>query len=176
MYLQFRPTTGPTGTGSPTANPACDPNGLVVASFPFTNDPADTQIAGTPSNGYFIGQNRYNVCVYLVNPQVASGTIESTVSDGTTADLPTNLAGRYRINMSGAYASLHNIADAEYTSTDGWVTQQQGYNVDPWFLGEGFGDVQVNGQLRGLGRFQCVARVQPLHDALWFREPRRLRR
>ena len=40
VYLQFRPTTGPSGTGSPTANPACDPNGLVRATFPFVNTDA----------------------------------------------------------------------------------------------------------------------------------------
>ena len=91
MYLQFRPLTGPSGTGSPTPNPACDPNGLVMAPFTYVN--TDPAISGTPSSGYFIGSNPYNVCVYLVNPQVASGTIDSAAFDGTTATLPTNLAG-----------------------------------------------------------------------------------
>ena len=77
MYLQFRPPTGPNGTGSPKPNPNCDPNGLVMAPFTYVNDPvADPTIAGTPTSGYFIGTNPYNVCVYLVNPVVASGTIE----------------------------------------------------------------------------------------------------
>ncbi len=48
--------------------------------------------------------------------------------------------------MSGAYASLHNVADAEYVSVDNWATPEQGYPHDEFALEEGFGDVQVNGQ------------------------------
>src|SRR4051812_36009413 len=51
VWLQFRPTTGPSGTGTPTANPTCDPVGL-VASFVWSNNPiADMLIAGTPTSG-----------------------------------------------------------------------------------------------------------------------------
>ena len=117
MYLQFRPLTGPNGTGSPTPNPACDPNGLVTAPFTYVND-RTRSIGGTPTSGYFIGSNPYNVCVYLVNPQVASGTIDSAAFDGTTATLPTGLAGKhFRIDVSGTYTNALNVADAEYTST-----------------------------------------------------------
>ena len=38
------PLTGPDGTGSPTPNPACDPNGLVMAPFTFVN--TDPSIGG----------------------------------------------------------------------------------------------------------------------------------
>ncbi len=153
VYLQFRPLTGPNGTGSPTPNPACDPNGLVTAPFEFRNDPVvDTQIAGTPAAGYFIGKNPYNVCVYLVNPQVASGTIDSASFDGSTATLPTNLGGHYRIDVSGTYINRDlNVADAEYTTRDNWATAQQGYDVDPFDLGESFGDVQVDGNFVNWG-------------------------
>ena len=79
--------------------------------------------------------------------------------------------------MSGTYTNSNlNVADAEYTSIDNWVTHQDGYDIDQWFLGEGFGDVQVNGSFVDWGGFQCVARLQPVHDAQWFREPGRLRR
>jgi hypothetical protein len=159
VYLQFRPKTGPNGTGSPTPNPACDPNGLVTETFPFVNNPADTSIGGTPTTGYFIGSNPYNVCVYLVNPQVASGTIDSAALNGSTATLPTGLDGKqFRINVSGTYANSNlNVADAEYTNTsiDNWVTHQDGYDIDPWFLGAGFGDVQVNGSFVNWGAFSA---------------------
>ena len=47
VYLQFRPLIGP-GTGSPTPNPACDPNGLVTAPFRFVNNAVvDPSIGGT---------------------------------------------------------------------------------------------------------------------------------
>jgi len=144
VYLQFRPLTGPSGSGSPTPNPACDPNGLVVAPFTYVN--TDPAISGTASSGYFIGSNPYNVCVYLVNPQVASGTIDSAAFDGTTATLPTNLGGHFRIDVDGTYTNRDlNVADAEHTSTDNWMTSQQGYDDGQFVLGEGFGNVQVDG-------------------------------
>ena len=40
-------------------------------------------------------------------------------------------------------------------AVDNWVTHQQGYNVDPWFLGEGFGDVQVNGNFVNWGAYSA---------------------
>lgn len=156
VYLQFRPLTGPDGTGSPTPNSACDPNGLVTAPFPFVNDVINGKsIGGTATSGYFIGSNRYNVCVYLVNPQVASGTINSAVFAGSTATLPTNLDGKhFRIDVTGTYTNNSlNVADAEYTSLDNWAAHQQGYDVDPFFLGEGFGDVQVNGNFVDWGAY-----------------------
>jgi hypothetical protein len=167
VYLQFRPLTGPTG-GSPTPNPACDPNGLVVAPFEFVNNPADTQIAGTPSSGYFINGNPYNVCVYLVNPQVASGTIDSAALNGSTAALPTGLDGKhFRIDVSGTYTNSNlNVADAEYTSIDGFATHQDGYDIFPWFLGEGFGDVQVNGAFVNWGGFSDLQHAYSLSTTL----------
>ena len=38
---------------------------------------------------------------------------------------------------------------------DSWATHQQGYDIDPWFLGEGFGDVQVNGNFVDWGDFNA---------------------
>ena len=46
VWLQFRPLTGPNGTGAPTPNPNCDPVGLVT-SFSWSNDPvADPNYRG----------------------------------------------------------------------------------------------------------------------------------
>lgn len=64
VWLQFRPLTGPLGTGNPTPNPACDAN-TVTAPFAWSN--AEASIGGTPSTGYFIGSNSYNVCVYYTH-------------------------------------------------------------------------------------------------------------
>ena len=38
---------------------------------------------------------------------------------------------------------------------DNWATHQQGYDIDPCFLGEGFGDVQVNGSFVDWGAFSA---------------------
>ena len=149
MYLQFRPTTGPSGTGSPTANPACDPNGLVFASLTYVNDPVEPQrrrntefgllhrnepvqrlcLSGQPAGGVWNDQfSRVQTVRQLTCRPASPGATGSTYPARTPAPL--------------------NVADAEYTSPhpDGfWVNHTQGYDVDPWFLGEGFGDVQVNG-------------------------------
>jgi hypothetical protein len=153
VWLQFRPLSGPNGTGAPTPNPSCNPAGLVT-SFSWSNDPeADPTITGTPTTGYFIGKNPYNVCVYLVNPVVAYGSIDSAAIDGTTATLPTGLNGRFRIDVSGTWTNGSNgEVDAEYTSDDdSWTTPYDGYNRNGFLLGEGFGDVQVNGGFVGWG-------------------------
>ena len=62
VRLQFRPLNG-------TPNPACDPEGLVT-TFAWTNaDPALAQ--------YFPQGTEYNVCVYLEEPMVSEGTVDS---------------------------------------------------------------------------------------------------
>ena len=109
-----------------------------------------------PTSGYFIGSNPYNVCVYLVNPQVASGTIEAAALNGTTTALPTGLAGHFRIDVSGSTPTPASTSPMpSTTSLDNGVTFQQGYNVAPWFLGEDFGDVQVNGNFVDWGAFSA---------------------
>lgn len=140
VYLQFRPVDG-------TPNPACDPDGLVTDyNQDWTNhDPALVD---------YFGANHYNVCVYLVNPQVASGTIEANAPGGATATLPSKLAGHYRIDVVGTYANdSKNVADAEYVSLDNWTTYVNGYDVAPYDLGEGFGDVQVDQQFVNWGAY-----------------------
>ena len=58
--------------------------------------------------------------------------------------------------MSGTYSNRDaNVADAEYTSRDGWPTQQQGYDDGQYVLGEGFGDVQVDGQFVDWGAYSA---------------------
>ncbi len=82
---------------------------------------------------------------YMPNEVVATGTIDSSELEGTTTALLTS--GNYRIDVSGTYTNRDlNVADAEYTTVDGWTTHQQGYYVAPFLLGENFGDVQVDGE------------------------------
>ena len=76
--------------------------------------------------------------------------------DGTTAPLPTGLAGNYRIDVSGAYNNLHNVADPSTRATDNWATPEEGYTHDACSLGEGFGDVQVNGSFVNWGDFNAA--------------------
>jgi hypothetical protein len=73
------------------------------------------------------------------------------------ATLPTGLDEKhFRIDVSGTYTNSNlNVADAEYASTDSWVAHQQGYDIDPWFLGESFGDVQVDGNFVDWGAFSA---------------------
>jgi len=162
VWLQFRPQTGPTGPGSsPIPNPNCDPNGLVLAPFTFVNH--EGSIGGTPSSGYFINpppptnsdpinSYPYNVCVYLVNPQVASGTVDSAVMAGTTATLPVGLHGHFRIDVNGSWDNTpFGYVDAEYNSgtSHDWSFHQDGW---PGF-GEGWGDLLVNGGLVNWGAY-----------------------
>lgn len=89
---------------------------------------------------------------YVPNQVVATGTIDSSELNGKTTALLTS--GHYRIDVSGTYANRDlNVADAEYVSVDNWVSNQQGYDVDPFHLGENFGDVQVNGQFVDWGAY-----------------------
>jgi hypothetical protein len=64
VWLQFRPLTGSGGTGSPTPNSFCEGT-TVIAPFVYVND--QPSLGGTPSTGYFINLNPYNVCVYFVH-------------------------------------------------------------------------------------------------------------
>ncbi len=38
-----------------------------------------------------------------------------------------------------------NVADTEYASTNNWSSVMDGYDINPWFLGKGEFDLQVNG-------------------------------
>ena len=68
VWIQFRPMTGPSGTGAPKANSAADPvNGTPIWTFTnWTSDPADTDLAGNATSGYFIKGVQYNVYVYAL--------------------------------------------------------------------------------------------------------------
>ncbi len=133
VYLQFRPVGG-------TPNPDCDPTGLVTQQFEFST-------TETPLTTYFFPGAPYNVCVYLVNPTIASGTFASSEEDGTTTS-PLAIGGKFKVCVSGTYTNgSNNVADAEYTSLDllnPWAVVSDGYNFGSYQLGPNFGDVQIN--------------------------------
>jgi hypothetical protein len=94
VTLQFRPLTGPGGTGSPTPSAACE-GPTVIAPFTFTN--GDPGIGGTTGSGYFIGSNPYNVCVYYASPFVLTLRVDGGTSLTTTVG--------HRITYSGHYSN-----------------------------------------------------------------------
>ncbi len=152
VWLQFRPLTGPDGTGSPTPNPNCNPMGLVTAPFTYVN--SDPAIAGTTTSGYFIGSNPYNVCVYLVNPAVASGTVVSASPSGATVTLPSGLNGQFEISVSGEwFNATFGLVDAQYNNGyNGYneaLTWQEGWPG----LGACRGRLFVNGACVDWGAF-----------------------
>ena len=140
VQLQFRPLDS-------TPNPAWDPTGLVTSFGPWSNSENSIEP--------WFQSDSYNVCVYLVNPVVAFGSIDATTASGSTATLPTNLPGRYRIDITGTWiwrdTSPLNVGDANYLSTDGWATYMDGYPG----LGAGAGDVQVSDNFVAWGAYSA---------------------
>jgi hypothetical protein len=126
-------------------NARCDAKGLVYSQANFAS-PGGALASVFPAN------NLYNVCVYLVNPIVASGKIDVTVPEGnTTPGVP--LGGRYSICVGGTYNNGLTWADTKYLlllDQTGWVDTLP----SPWdWLGYGFGEVQVNQQFVPWGAF-----------------------
>jgi hypothetical protein len=134
VYLQFRPVAGG-------PNARCDPARLVTPPYPWTNsDPAI-------SKWLPIG-TQYNVCVYLVNPVVASGTIFSWLPDGTTTPLP--IAGTYNVCVTGTIGysqGMGVVADAGYLSYDNWVSSLSLY------LTYNLSAVQIDGAVVNWGAY-----------------------
>ena len=132
-------------------NPQCDPAGLVT-TFVYTN----TDFALVPVFGM---NTEYNACVYLEDPVVDAGTIDSADADGiVTAAVP--LAGDYQVCVRGTWANRGGLdqVDAEYVSQDNWLTSHDGLPPsDPLSaaLGPNWGDVQVNGQFVDWGAFSA---------------------
>jgi hypothetical protein len=137
VKIQFRPLEG-------TPNPACDPEGLIVPVFTYNN-----ATDGFASLAGIFGTETYNVCAYL-NPE--SGTIDSTDADGTTVTL--DATGNYRVCVEGTYdfnTALPGqfLGDAEFVSTDGWVTATDKFAQFP----ENYGEVTINGAFVNWGPY-----------------------
>lgn len=141
IWLQFRPTVGKV------PNPTCDSD-VVRAPFVFSTTEASL-------SKWFDPTQRYNVCFYLVNNS-SVGTINSAVMGGSDVALPV-ANGTYRIDVVGAWTNgTTSGEDAEYSTVDNWATYFQGYDIAPYFLGEGFGDTQVNGGFVDWGSYSAT--------------------
>jgi hypothetical protein len=133
VTLQFRPLTGPSGTGNPTPSPACE-GPTVIAPFTFTN--GDPGIGGTTGGGYFIGSNPYNVCVYYANPFVLTLRVDGGTSLTTTAGHQITYSGHYSngsVNIGGSAVTLDvftgtgcNTSNTLYTGISAGSTDASG--------------------------------------------------
>ena len=144
VRIQFRPLNG-------TPNPECDPEGLVTTFVYSNTDPALAQ--------YFPEGSQYNACVYLENPTVAEGTLDSASATGTTSEA-VPLAGQYEVCVRGTWMNRGtDLVDAEYVSQDNWTTFSDGLPPsDPLSatLGPNFGDVTLNGQFIDWGAYSTT--------------------
>lgn len=141
VWIQFRPLYS-------TPNPACDETGLVTDySHDWSNH--DPQLTT-----YFLSdtQNHYNVCVYLVTQEIASGTVPANDPSGVDVSLPVN--GNYEIQVSGTWqngSNPDNQFDAEYYSPDNWVDHYDGVASNP--NGANQGDLMVDGNFVNWGAY-----------------------
>jgi len=134
VSLQFRPLTGPGNTGSPTPNPACE--GQTVANTASTFINHETSIGGTPTSGYFIGINPYNVCVYYANPFVLTLRVDGGTSLTTTVGHQITYSGRYSnggVTVTGSAVTLDvftgkgcSTANSLYTGISAGATDASG--------------------------------------------------
>ncbi len=124
--------------------------------YSFTATTTNTTLTFASQIGGAFGPALDNVSITETLP-VAScpvGTTQSTSYDTVVVNssLPTNtpsnislLNGQtYLLVSSGTWMNSLNAADTEYTSLDSWATHMDGYDVNPWFLGEGEFDLQIN--------------------------------
>jgi len=138
VRIQFRPLVGK-------PNPQCDPEGLVT-TFVYTN--TDPALAA-----YFPEGTQYNACVYLEDPTVAEGTIDSASTTGAVSEA-VPLPGQYEVCVRGTWMNgATELVDAEYVSQDNWTTATDGL---PEPLGSNWGDVQVDGQFVDWGEFSTT--------------------
>ena len=136
VSVQFRPLTGPGGTGSPTPNPACE-GPTVVAPFTFVNNSnADAAISGTATNGYFIRSNPYNVCVYYGHPFLLTLRVDALTSLTTTVGHQITYSGGFTngsVGVNGQPVTLDvftgtgcNTANTLYTGISAGSTDSSG--------------------------------------------------
>lgn len=83
-----------------------------------------------------------------------TGTVDSASTTGSTVTLP--VAGSYRIDVIGTWSNDGwGWVDAEYTD-DGAGGYANGFDRNGYLLGEGFGDLRVNGQFVDWGAYSPV--------------------
>jgi hypothetical protein len=85
---------------------------------------------------------------------VGTVTVNSANPSGASLALPAS--GQYTLVACGTWQNTtNNVADAEYTSRDGWATYEQGYDFAPYFLGPDFADLEVNNAFVDWGTYSA---------------------
>jgi hypothetical protein len=115
-------------------NAQCTITNTFVPPPTVTSCPVDTH----PVRVETVNVNSSSLTQTLSNASLTSGAPYLLVASGTWINLP------------------YNEADAEFTSTDAWVTHADGYNISPYFLGEGEFDLQVNGGFVNWGSYNTA--------------------
>ena len=153
VWLQFRPLTGPTGTGTtPTPNPNCDPVGLVT-SFSWSNDPvADPN--RRDADGRLLHRDEPVQRVRV--SRESDGCVRHDRlgcpqrHDGESADRPEREVPDRRQRHVDERQQRRGRRGV-HVRRRSWTTTFDGYDRNGFLLGEGFGDVQVNGGFVGWG-------------------------
>lgn len=95
-------------------------------------------------------------------PDNAAPTLVETVPVDSASVSPALSAAsllngqQYLLVSSGTWQNSLNVADTEYASTDSWATHMDGYNIDPYLLGAGEFDLQVNGGFVDWGAYNTA--------------------
>lgn len=83
--------------------------------------------------------------------------VPATSNTPTLSNIVLNPGVVYLFKAVGTYVNTpYNVADAEYTSVDGWTTHADGYDIAPWILGEGEFDLQVNNTFVNWGAYNTL--------------------
>jgi hypothetical protein len=81
-------------------------------------------------------------------------SVPATQSTNTLSSSLLTNGMSYIIKTSGTYINLpYNKSDAEYTSIDDWGTHENGYDISPYFLGEGEFDLKVDNNFVDWGNY-----------------------
>ena len=84
-------------------------------------------------------------------------SVDSVSATGATSSSALDSGKAYLLEASGTWANGNlNKADAEYASTDSWATHMDGYNINPYLLGEGEFDLQVDGSFVNWGAYNAA--------------------
>lgn len=84
-------------------------------------------------------------------------TVPANSPTGTTSTMTLTNGVQYELKAHGTWTNDGlNVADAEYASVDGWTTYIDGYNIAPYFLGEGEFDLQVGGSFVNWGAYSSA--------------------
>jgi len=129
----------------------------------------DGSISGTVDNNCQTFSMPAGTATAIAAPAACPvGTIQSsspveTVSVNSASSAPTSSIGslasgmNYLLVASGIWQNNNiNSADAEYASVDNWNTVMDGYNINPYFLGAGEFDLQVNGTFIDWGAYNTA--------------------